>query len=202
MSSYVGVHAPGLIKPIARPGEKVLIYNSGKFNLYLVDFLEPMTLNGELVKNFGALAAGAQSAVTGLTDLDMNYGELGQYRFRITDDMQVTFYQPSSLARRVNMNNVMYMNSFTMLRDPDGASTETFIFEQNRIYVQAMNPRSSTLAQSRLEAWGFRYVLSGAQGQRANASPLKPIKTFDTMYEAVVSNERFTVVPVSGLAAA
>lgn len=203
MYAEAGAFAPGRIKPILKVGENLMLFD-GQYKLYGVSYIEPLPYSFPLVFNAGAIAAGV-TASNQNTQLitDNPYGVLTQMRFRVLDDIAVTLRQPQSVARDGNLNQTARITAFTALFDQDDAMSETFIFENNRVFFDVLNPTQYTLAQARVLFYGLKYILVGS-GQRAGTSAaghLPPLRGPWSSIEAAQKEiPHFTVVPVGGWA--
>ncbi len=192
-------YKPGPIEPVCLAGENVLLAGRQGFTLYTVAYIEPLSRSAPLVQDLGSLAPGVPSALTSTENyLDAAYGQLQQIRVRVLDDINVTIYQPQAQARQANQNITALINAFGALYDPDDHMSEFFIFEDQRPYVQAVNPTQYTNTKSRLSYYGYKYVLSGAGGTLSSGGKIAPLASFTSIKDAVESNKRFTVVPIGG----
>jgi len=196
MSYYPRPYAEGPIEPVVEAGQNVLVFDKGAYKLYQAALIEPLGLSHPLVVNLGAIAAGANTAITSTTAaLDMSDGQMAQLRAKVLDDIHAILFQPQGMARYTNMNQIARLNVFGQLADPCGHLTEFFIFEQNRPFLQAWNPTMYALAQARIAFWGFKYILDGETDKEGH---MKPLKRFSSMNEAVASKIPFTSVMTGG----
>ena len=189
---------PGPIKPLALPGQYVLLVVNAKYHLYRVAFYEPLIPSHVLVANVGALAAGVVSPPFNTNALlDMQEGTLANYRARVLDDIHVQIFEPQGLGRFQNLNVVTRLNLFNAMEDPCSHLSETAIMAQDRIFLVATNPTQYAITQARVEFWGFKHVLSGKDGV-LGARRLDPIEIFDDIDAAYAKGIPFTVVPIGG----
>lgn len=196
--SYTRAFKPGPIEPVAHPGDKVLTIDREQYSLYVVGYVEQIPLSHPLVVNIGAIAAGTTAAINNpQNQLDMPYGTFAQYRARVLDDIHVLIYQPQASARFTNKTQVARVNVFSQLEDPCGHQTEVFVFEDQRIFLQATNPTLYALVQARVAFWGYKYVLLGPGGASTGGHVL-PFRKWTSITEALESGERFIVVPTGG----
>ena len=191
---------PGLIQPVAEVGEKILAVDRGQYKLYWVAFREPILPSHPLVANLGAIAAGGATAPFNTTAiLDLNDGQLGQFRAHVLDDIHALIGQPAQAARFGIMNVTSRFNAFARLEDPCDHLSEFFILEDDRIFITGTNPTGYALVQARIAFYGFKYVLAGKDGAtQMSGGQLPPIDTYATIADAKASGEKFTVVPVGG----
>lgn len=192
---------PGPMKPVAEVGEKVLVIDRSLYKLYRVAYREQLLPSHPLVINLGALGVGATGAPFNTTaTLDLNDGQLGQFRGHVLDDFHAEIRQPAQTSRFGIRGIIARFNAFARIEDPCDHLSEFFILEDDRIFITATNPAGYALAQARIGFYGFRYVLAGPGGQTTYTSgQLPPIATFNTIEEAMLSSHRpFTIVPVGG----
>lgn len=110
---YAQLYRPGLIAPVAKPGENVLVFSQTSYLLYRVAYVEPLPPSPALTIDNGSLAAGLPlNAIDTQTILDMANGQLAQLRFRVLDDINVQINQPSQLVRFTNKNKTATINLF------------------------------------------------------------------------------------------
>jgi len=206
VSEYQGPFKAGLIEPVVEPGHNVLLAagaDQGYF-LYKVGYVEELGLSHPFVVNIGAIGAGVTAAVFNTTAiLDMEFGQLGQFRAAVLDDIHVTVLQPQATARFGAMNVNATLNAFALGRDPCGHQSEFYIFEQRRVFLRAVNPTIVPLVQARIAFWGFKYVLIGADGATGAGGQLPPLKTFANLLDAEVwkrtpQGENYKVLPLGG----
>lgn len=203
------VYRPGPIEPVVLSGENVLLQSPTRLDLYTVDFIEPLPFSEELsidllqASGIGPLAPGATTPrISSQQQIDMNVGELGQFRFFVADDAQVTMYQPQASGRSLTRYQQVAFSPYSHLYDPDDALSEFYVWEQGHPYFAASNPGTVTLQTIRIFPYGFRLVLAGKSGTaRGSAQGLSPIQHFVTLQEAMawgkVNQTKFTVVPIA-----
>ncbi len=191
----------GPIEHVAEVGENVLLVEHGVYRLYQVAYIEPIPPSHPLVAEVTAgagLAAGGNIPAFNTTNLlDLNYGQLGQFRAHVLDDIHVTVLQAQSLARFALMNVSATINVFTRLEDEYDILTEFAIWEQRRVFLRVVNPTAYALAQARVAFYGYKYVLAGTQGT-SGGQQIEPIGTYHSIKEAVDAGRKFSVVPVGG----
>ncbi len=199
MSFDTGPYQPGPIRKVALPGENILLVQTDRYRLFQIAYIEPLPRSHPLVINVGAPAAGQTLADFNTQNvLDMEYGQLGQFRMKVLDDIHVVVLQPAQVSLHSTLNVIATVNPFTALADPSGHQTEVFIFEINRIFVRVTNPTRYNLAQARVALDGFRYILAGAEGTSLSDGVLRPIETFSSIQQAKASKIPFTIVPMGG----
>jgi len=204
MSTYPRPYRAGPIEPVVEVGQSLLVWEQGSFSLFPVGFIEPIPMSHPFVMNGGALAAAAQVTFNSQNILDLQYGQLAQLRFRVLDDIAVEVLEPQATARFATLNQNARINVFTELYDPCGHLTEIFAYENNRPFFRITNPGLVALAQTRIQAYGFKYVLVGASGEPFMGERAVPIARFTNILQALAATDaqgkpyRFTVVPIGG----
>lgn len=148
----------GPIEEIVMPGETVGIWVNKVYEFYKVVFIETIPRSDPVAINLGALAAGGGSAVTQVTLLQMPDLEFAQFRLEVLDDVEVIVSQGRADQRHKLQQRVATLGRFSPLFDPCGHLSECYEFEDNYIFLQGTNRTAYALAQTRVVAWGFRYV--------------------------------------------
>lgn len=204
MSLYPHLYKEGPIEPIVEPGQNVLLQTQQSYDMYEVQFVEPIPESAPVTVNLisgATLAVGATTAAISVQNqVDMSDGELGQFRFRVLDYAAISLFQGQALGRNITRNAKGLFIPQMQIRDPHVRMTEHFIYEQNRSYLTGTNNGPATLAQLRVAIFGFRYVLAGIDGVMSPTSGtiITAIKRFATIKDAVASGLKFKVVPVNG----
>jgi hypothetical protein len=155
----------GAIEPIVLPGEIVGIWVNKQYSFFSVDYIEGIPRSDPLEFDFGAIAAGATSAVTQLALLEMPDAEFGQYRAAVIDDISVILYQGRADQRHKVRNRVATYTKFTDLFDPDGHGGEFYVFNDNNAFGQATNQTDYAVVTARIAFWGYRYVVTDLSSQ-------------------------------------
>lgn len=150
----------GAIEPIVLPGETVGVWVNKQFSFYSVDYIEGVPRSDPIEFDFGAIAAGATTAVTQLTLLEMPKNEFGQFRAAVIDDISVVLYQGRADQRHKLSGRVASYTKFTDLFDPDGHNGEFYVCEKNYAFAQATNQTDYAVVTARVAFWGYRYVLT------------------------------------------
>lgn len=154
----------GPIESICMPGENVGIWVNKVYEFYKVLYIEGIMRSNPTLIDLGALAAGAATAVTQLTFLEMPDLEFAQYRAEVLDDVEVILYQGRADQRHKTNSRVATYNRSLRQQDPDGHTGEFYVFEDNFAFMQATNNTDYALAQARVVFWGFRYVCEVLEG--------------------------------------
>lgn len=199
--TYPRPYKPGPIEPIVEVGQHLLIVTQqGGYDLYMVAFIEGIPKSHPLVINLGAIAAaGVTAPITTQPLLDMQYGQVGQFRGRVLDDIWVDLLQPQGVARFPTMNVNANFNAFQALdRAADFNMTEFYVLEQRRPFLRGNNATPNALGQARVAFWGFRYVLAGPEGPSTTTGQLPPIQHYSSINEAMRGQYKFTVIPSAG----
>jgi hypothetical protein len=191
----------GPIEHIAEVGENVLLVEHGLYSLYQVAYIEPVPrshpLVAEVTAGAGLLAGATIPAFNTTAVLDLNNGQLGQFRAHVLDDVHVTVLQAQSLTRFALMNVSATVNPFVHLEDEYDILTEFAIWEQRRVFLRVVNPTGYNLVQARVAFYGYKYVLGGPEGT-SGGQAINPIDKYNSIKAAVESGHKFAVVPVGG----
>ena len=206
MDTYIGPFAPGDIKPIVKVGQNILVIDRESYKLYKVGYIAPVPpaenfiLDVVNILGLANIGAGITSGAANTQNfLNMQDGQLGQFRFRVLDDIICEVLQPQSVARFNVQGLNTNLNSFQALRDPCDHLSEQFVLEQDVPFLRVTNPTGAAITRARVQAYGFQYVLEGFDGALADAGrSITPIAHYASMSEAVRSGELFTVVPAGG----
>jgi len=157
-------YKPGPIEYIALPGEIVGIWVNKVYEFSKVLYIEGLPRSNPLTIDLGAaLGAGAVTAITQLTLLEMPDLEFGQFRAEVLDDAEVILYQGRADQRHKLHTTVATYSRFLRHSDPDGHTGEFYIFEDNYAFMQATNNTDYALLHARVAFWGFRYVLQALE---------------------------------------
>ena len=202
--------ATGPIEPVCEPGQNVLVRDRGIFKLYQVSAIETLHPSGPLTIDNTAMA---QSGITRnfnpFATLDMGYGQMGQYRFQVLDDIMVDVFHPQASGRYTNNNGQSNIGWYSRFFDPHDAFSEFFVLEQDHPFFTITNRRSVAIDQARIVFYGYRYMLVGKSvdvpAGRASSSGIRivPLQTFSSIEAAIEATKgpqgiRFTVIQLGG----
>ena len=164
MSEELYAARPGPITPVAHIGQNILVYKTKHYELFRVLYREGIPPSTPLMRDFGAIAAGATSAGNSMqAELEMPDFQLGQFRIQCLDDLRVTIWQPRAVGRFQSKNIVAQVTAYTTIYDPCSHITEFTVFEDTWPFFDVMNPRAVATIQARVIMWGFKYVLDRIQ---------------------------------------
>lgn len=149
----------GAIEPIVLPGETVGVWVNKQYTFYKVAYIEGITRSDPVEMDFGVLAAGATTAITVLVLLEMPASEFGQFRACVIDDISAILYQGRADQRHKLNRRVATYTRFTALFEPDGHTGEFYVHEDDWAFMQLSNFTDYALTQTRVQFWGYRYVL-------------------------------------------
>lgn len=152
---------PGPITPIGLPGHNLAIWATPNWVCYRIFFFEGLSRSNDFVFDLGAVAAGGQSALTALVNLEMSNEppEMVQARFYAVDDCRFQVQKGQSDVRFKTKNRVARIDKFSRLLDPCMHLTEFVILKDDEPQAQATNPGGLAVAQSRLAIEGYKYIL-------------------------------------------
>jgi hypothetical protein len=190
------------IKPIADVGENLLLIDNANYELYQVAYRNAIPQSHPFVVDasagLGLVAGGRIQAFNTNNILDLNEGQVAQFRAFVLDDVHVRINQPAATARQALGQLVATFNPFSKLYDPDDALTEFFSFEDVRPILDITNPSGYALVQVRVAFYGYRYILAGKEGTSALGGRITPIDTFRTIKAARESSYKFAAVAIGG----
>jgi len=129
-------------------------------------YVEGLPPSLDLIEDFGELASGASDNANKVTSIEMegsgrtgsDISEVFQFRMRPLDDAMYTIKLPAAQSKWKTRNNEIRLDYNTEVLDPTFATTETYVAEDDTIYVDVYNPTQYTLSQTRLQFWGWRIV--------------------------------------------
>jgi len=195
---YEGPYAPGPIAPIVKPGQNVMLADLSSYKLYMVSFVEPIPRSSPLVFNTGGILGSATTTPQDTAAiLNMQDGQLGQFRAEVLDDIVVQVNQPNANGRFRLRGPIATLNIFSAIYDPDAHLTETYVYDLGRPFLVVNNPSAAPILRARIVFWGFRYQLEGASGIATKAGELPPIATYSSLKEADRTGVKYTVVPIN-----
>jgi len=149
----------GPVEQVNMPGETVGIWVNKVYEFFKIVYIETITRSDPVAIDLGAVAAAGQTNVTQLTLLQMPDLEFGQFRMEVLDDVEVAIYQGRADQRHKLHQRVATLSRMSAMFDPCGHLSEMFEFEDNYIFLQALNRTDYALTVSRVVFWGYRYVL-------------------------------------------
>jgi len=149
----------GPIEQVVLPGETVGIWVNKVYEFYKIQYVEGIMRSDPVTIDLGALGALGLSALTQVTLLQMPDKEFAQFRMETLDDVEIGVYQGRADQRHKLFTRAATLNRFLPLFDPDAHITEMYEFEDNFIFLQAINQTAYAQTQARVVFWGFRYVL-------------------------------------------
>lgn len=169
----------GPVEQVVMPGEMVGVWVNKVYEFYRVLYVEGLMRSDPVTIDLGALAAAAQSVMTQVTLLQMPDQEFAQFRMEVLDDVEVSVYQGRADQRHKLFTRAATLTRFQPLFNPCANISEMYEFEDNYIFLQAINQTGYALTQARVVFWGFRYVLEIAEEYRWNKGngPLPPVWT-------------------------
>lgn len=146
-------------KPVVLPGENVEIIKSSApdvLGYYRVKYIEQLP---GVTYNFGTVSSESTSGDKEITNLYMKDGEFAQYRAYVLSDIEVTVKQPKAKTRFTGKNYTHKIDAFTHQRDPTLKETEMFVWEDEKVWLDAKNPTKRDLPLCRIVFFGFRFVV-------------------------------------------
>ncbi len=159
MELYPYKSTNGFMEPVALQNHLVAIHFVKDVIYRRVVFYEAITPTQviNLATPAVPLAAGATSARTNVTNLDMYDNEFGQFRWYCLDNAQIRVFTPRGVAKGdlKTIQAVIPPNIGAI--NPDLSLTELFVWQDNRPSIEAINGGGVALNAVRMVAMGFRY---------------------------------------------
>jgi hypothetical protein len=164
-----------LFEPVAQKGENIIFLPEAKYNPAGNVFFEVKEIqalfDGQLVNDFGSIAATTEASPAEYTDLYMAPRWLGQYRMMVLDDIEVARLHPRAVIGSSTESVVTKVTKFTPLLDPTLKSTEFFMFEDKpELYFQPKNTTKYTIGKSRVLFFGWALLLETKSGSPPKAT--------------------------------
>lgn len=149
----------GAIEPIVLPGEIVGIWVNKQYTFSRIKFVEGVMRSDPIEFDFGIVNAGAVTAITQMTLLEMPDDEFGQFRCIAMDDLSFILYQGRADQRHKLNNRVATYTRFGELTDPSGHTGEFYVYEDNWAFMSATNQTDYDVTVARVAFYGYRYVV-------------------------------------------
>ncbi len=153
--------------PVVKIGENYSIITAqGTEKYFECVYVEGLPPSLDLIYDGGSLVSGASDNANKVTILELegsaktetDISEVFQLRMRNLDDTMTTVKLPSAQSKWKTRNDEIRLDYNTEVLDPTFATTETYVYEDDTIYVDIYNPTQYTLSQTRLQFWGWRIV--------------------------------------------
>ena len=159
------------LEPVAMPGENLRL---DPLNIYVkIRYYEEIP---GFIEDFGALASGNSTAITEVENMEMSENQVGQFRIKPLDDIDIQVYQGRGVGRFAIKNVLCTILPLTEQLSPYYNSTELFVYEDEPPWFQVTNNGTIDLKKTRVLIQGFRFVV-------------------ETLKEAPT---KYTVIPVAG----
>ncbi len=152
---------PGMIQPIVLTGENVGVFMQQDWAFFRIKHVEGIPPSRQTTQDLGAVTSGSSSAVTQLTNFRAQAGNLLHLRFLPLDDIEFDFFSGQSTGGRHTLfSTKARVSPATGNLDRYWSTTTLFTITNERsIYAQAVNTTGYNMAQARIKAFGYRYVL-------------------------------------------
>jgi len=146
-------------QPVVKLFENIGVYTTeGKWKYFQVAFIEPLPPSEDLIKDFGAIAAGGSVSATDVTELELYENQIGQYRYFPLDDIMITVTQPRAITRYSIKAKKVRVSMLSEVYDPSLRSTELYVFEDDYPQMAIENNGPIAVTQSRVQFFGYRIV--------------------------------------------
>jgi len=123
----------------------------------------------ELQKDFGAITAATWIRDQEDTQLEMNTMELGQFRFKVIDDLKVTLKNPAPVQQWRTKSGQFYLTKFdedsNFQRELQWKMSEFFTFEDYTPRFDAYSAFASTTSRVQYSGWRFKLEEITTQGK-------------------------------------
>jgi len=153
---------PGPIAPLALVDEWLGIWLMTQWQCYKVLHYEPIPRSRQFIFDFGPVLAGARVVNTSTATVLRQRGtppEAMQLRFYPLDDVEILFKIGNADTRFMTDVQTAQADIFTMQVDPFLHSTEVVVLAASFPFIDIFNPLGYALAQSRVQFFGYRYLL-------------------------------------------
>lgn len=166
MPAISGIYDSDRIQPVARMKDNVSILSSGKYQHYMVDYVEPLAPSPafilEAVSASGATTLAALATIQKRVEtvLQLNDNEFLQVRFQPLDNIEVIIWEQGGQQKFASRNVQTRINRNTVTYDAYMAMSQFFILGRDRdAQIEIRNPMNYATPSGRIQFWGFRYIL-------------------------------------------
>jgi len=148
-----------MFKPIRKINEYISVWYDSKWHHFNIIYIEPLPPSYDTIKDFGSISNGSSLSNQKLDLIELDDLELGQFRFKVLDDIQVTVFQPKASKRFAIKNTTIRVDKLSQLYDPDLEFSEIFVYKDKYPYVDVENNSGEDLSKTRIIFFGYRFVL-------------------------------------------
>jgi len=172
MSEFVvyDPYQPGPIAPVVQMKKNISVWTGGKWEHFLVEFIEGQPLGSQNVFDMlqiapiaTTIAANAALAKRVITQLRVNLNEMLHLRWRPLEALEGILWEQPNKARFESRALLSRVDWRTGDHDPYYATTSFFIVgvgTDRDMNLEVRNPTGWAYPQARFEFWGYRYVMS------------------------------------------
>jgi len=169
-------------EPIVKIGENLLILPEQKYGYYTVTAIEPLPV---IIHDFGSVSSESESKDINVSALQLNEGEVGQWRLVPLDDIEVEVKQPLANTRSVTKEVTSKINAFSVAFDPTLKHTEFFTIKDEKVYFKITNPTKSDITRARVAFFGWKL--------KVKKLPAKPAKFAVIQVEVISTGQEVKV---------
>lgn len=150
-----------VFEPVAQVDQNLYVFAPSRpkiHGFYRILFLEPLP---EIVHDFSALAAGADTGDVEVADLYQDDDNCANYRIFILDDVVLETKQPKALAKWTTRTATAHLDQMhgQYYAKRGHHLTEVFVWEDEKLYFVVTNPIQYPIKKSRVLFEGYRYSI-------------------------------------------
>jgi len=198
--SVARVYDSGPVTPVVLVGENLGVLVQGDYLFFHCAHVEGLPASRQLVQDLGAVANAASSAVTELTNFRAQSGNMLHLRLMSLDGCEFDLFHGRATGGRHTTFSTKARIWPQSNSDPwHSASTIFVIGSERSLWAAAYNNSGYNLGQTRIAAWGYRYVLDPFPGPVTAA--LRKYLARAQLNEAetaLIRNIKATLVPGEG----
>jgi hypothetical protein len=149
-------------QPVAKPLENLCLIKSGAQvqGYYVCKYVEPLPEHTYDFAPSAGIAAGETDSENEISDLYLDDLQLGQYRFYVVDDIQVSVRQPLAKTKWTTKGVKEMLSPFTQQVFRGLQHMDIFVWEDEKVYFDAKNPTKYTIYKARVRYIGYHYILA------------------------------------------
>jgi hypothetical protein len=151
----------GALEPVVLVGENIGVWTQQTYKFFKVVFIESVPPSRQLIQDLGAVADAANSGQTEFTVSQAQDGSLLQVRLLPLDKVEIEIAQQRATVLHTTDTQTARPGYWAYGLDPNGGMmTHWVLGSEKNMYINAYNVSGYALAQTRVLAWGFRYILN------------------------------------------
>jgi hypothetical protein len=142
--------------PVVSEGQNLLVLPQVDYGYFKVLYIEALP---GITVDLGAIAAGAETSNVEIVEIYVNDGEIAQYEIQVLDDVELKLKQPLADTRFVAKTSTCTINLLNRDANPTKNMNKIFVFEDDKVFIQAKNPTRYTTPTSRVRFMGWRFMV-------------------------------------------